>query len=157
METEQLIRKQLVSLIRQGNAFNPLANVLEDIPYKLTGKKIEGSDHTIWEITEHIRICLYDLVEYSKDSYFKSPPWPDGYWPEKTFPGSEKEWLESIERIKELTEEMIQMVQDPKRDLYEPFAANPSHHLLRQATIVAEHNAFHTGQLAMLKKVLLNG
>jgi hypothetical protein len=154
MNTDQVILEQLVSLIRQGNAFNPLTNVLEDIPYELTGKKIEGADHTIWEITEHIRICLQDLVEYSKDSYFKSPPWPDGYWPEKTFPGSEKEWLESIERIKELTEEMIQMVQDPKRDLYEPFAANPGHHLLRQATIVAEHNAYHTGQLAMLKKVL---
>jgi hypothetical protein len=156
MDTDKILRDQLETLIRQGNAFSPLVNVLENISYDDTGKKINGSDHTIWEITEHIRICLHDLVEYSKDSFFKSPPWPDGYWPEKSSPKSGKEWLESIERIKELTEEMIRMIQDPGRDLYEPFAANSNHNILRQATIVAEHNAYHTGQLAMMNKVLTN-
>jgi len=155
MHTDEVVRNQMKKMIRQGNAFAPLSEVLESVPYEKTGEKIPGSNHTIWEVTEHIRLCLYDLVEYSKDSYFKSPPWPEGYWPGRTAPSSEKEWMETVERISQLTEEMIELIQDPDNDLYQPFSSNPEHNLLRQAIIVAEHNAYHGGQLAMMKKVLV--
>ena len=89
--------------------------------------------------------------------YFQSPPWPDGYWPNHSAPASGKEWLETVERIEQLIEEMIELIQDPEKDLFEPFSSNPEHNLLRQATIVAEHNAYHSGQLAMMKKALKDG
>ena len=151
-DREQILRNQLVTMIRQGNAFTPVPQLLDSIPYEITGKHIEGYGHTVWELTEHLRIALHDLVEYSKDSHYQSPPWPEGFWPGTPAPPSREEWEESVKRIKELMEEMVEMVQDPSNDLFEPFAANPNHHLLRQATIVAEHNAWHGGQIAVVGK-----
>ncbi|MCF8309348.1 MAG: DinB family protein, partial [Bacteroidales bacterium] len=116
--------------------------------------QMEGFAHTVWELTEHLRLALHDLVEYSKDSHFQSPPWPDGYWPKNPAPASEKEWQNSLQQINDLREEMIRMVQDTSNDLFEPFKANPDHNLLRQATIAAEHTAYHGGQIAMLSKAI---
>lgn len=154
MPDDQKLRDQLVKLMKGGNAFFPLPEVLDSTPYEITSKKPEGFVHTIWEITEHIRICLHDLVEYSKSSYFQSPPWPEGYWPKNTGPESKEEWESSVGHIKALLEEMIDMVLDSSNDLFKPFAANPDHNLLRQATIVAEHNAYHNGQIVLLRKAL---
>ncbi|MBS3808005.1 MAG: DinB family protein [Bacteroidales bacterium] len=148
------LREQLAALISQGNAFTPLPQLLDSIPYEVTGQQVEGFSHTVWELTEHLRIALHDLVEYSKDSHFQSPPWPDGFWPDEPGLASREGWDESVRQIKALQEEMIEMVLDPANDLFEPFVANPDHHLLRQATIVAEHNAYHAGQIAMLSKAL---
>ena len=152
-EQEQKLRDQLEVMIRQGNAFRPLPQLLDSIPFDILGNQVEGFDHTLWELTEHLRIALHDLVEYSKDSH-QSPPWPEGFWPKNRGPRAKQEWQESIRHINELLEEIIEMVQDPSRDLFEPFSANPDHHLLRQATIVAEHNAWHGGQIALVKKAV---
>jgi len=152
--TEQILREQLVTLMKQGNAFRPMSDLFDSVPYQIVGKQEEGFSHTVWELTEHIRRALHDLVEYSKDSYYQSPPWPEGFWPEQPAPNSEEEWDESVRQINELLHKMIARVQDPSTDLFEPFKANPNHHLLRQATIVAEHNAYHAGQIAMLSKAI---
>jgi len=154
MDNDQKLRNQLVKLLKQGNAFMPIFSQLDSIPYENTGFRLEGFAHTIWELTEHIRLALHDLVEYSKDSYYQSPPWPDGYWPENDAPGSSREWSESIEHIENLLNEMINMVKDTTNDLLEPFIANADHNLLRQANIAAEHAAYHGGQIAMLNKAL---
>jgi len=151
-EEDKKLRDQLVAMIRQGNAFRPLPQLLDSIPFEITGKQVEGYDHNIWELTEHMRIALHDLVEYSKDSRYQSPPWPEGFWPDHLKPRSKEEWQQSVKHINELMEEMIEMVDDPSMDLFEPFSANPDHHLLRQATIVAEHNAWHGGQIAVVSK-----
>lgn len=150
---DQKLRDQLATMMRQGNAFTPLPDLLESIPYDVTGKQVEGFSHTVWELTEHLRIALHDLVEYSKESHYASPPWPDGFWPDQPAPASEEAWQESVKQIRALTEEMICLVRNPANDLFEPFEANREHHLLRQATIVAEHNAYHAGQIAMISKV----
>jgi hypothetical protein len=154
MDTDKKLREQLVKLLKQGNAFSPLSKQFESIPYDVAGERIEGFSHTVWEITEHIRLALHDLIEYSKDSHFQSPPWPDGYWPKNPGPASQKEWVESVQQINDLIGEMIHMIQDPSNDLFEPFEANPDHNLLRQATIAAEHTAYHGGQVAMLSKAI---
>jgi hypothetical protein len=154
MENDKKLREQLIKLIKQGSAFMPLSERFNSIPYEDTGVQLEGFSHTIWELAEHMRIALHDLVEYSKDSTFESPPWPDGYWPKNSVPNSQKEWLETIEQIENLIQEMTGLVEDPENDLFEPFQANPDHHLLRQATIFAEHNAYHGGQIAMLSKAI---
>ncbi len=156
MNSDQKLRNHLVKLLEQGNAFTPLFEQLDSIPYENTGLRLSGFAHTIWELTEHIRLALHDLVEYAKDSYYQSPPWPDGYWPENAAPGTRKEWKESIEHIDNLLNEMINMVKDTSNDLFEPFKANADHNLMRQATIAAEHAAYHAGQIAMLKKALQN-
>ncbi|MBS3770664.1 MAG: DinB family protein [Bacteroidales bacterium] len=151
-DSEQKLRDQLVTMIRQGNAFRSLPQLLDSISYEATGKQVEGFPHTVWELTEHLRIALHDLVEYSKDSHYQSPPWPEGFWPKHSKPRSSEEWKESVRHINDLMEEMVSLVQDPSNDLFQPFDAHPDHHLLRQATIVAEHNAYHGGQIAMLSK-----
>ena len=137
-----------------GNAFIPLGRVLDSTPFEIVAVPVIGYPHTIWELTEHIRLALHDLVEYSKDSWYQSPPWPEGYWPEHRAPESQQTWLASVAEIKRLIGEMVELISDPEIDLYSPFEAYGKHHLLRQATIVAEHNAYHNGQIVMLRKHL---
>ena len=151
---DQKLREKLVSMLRQGNAFTPLPQLLSSMPYKVAGEKPEGFSHTVWELTEHIRRALHDLVAYSKDSYYESPPWPEGYWPDNQAPADEKEWEDSLYQINTLLDEMIALVKDPNVDLFEPFQAHSGHNLVRQATIAAEHTAYHSGQIAMLSKAI---
>ena len=154
MDHDKQLRQQLAKFLDWGEAHADLSAAVAEFPPELCGRVPEGFPHSAWQLLEHIRIALWDIVAFSRGSKHKSPPWPDGYWPKAPAPPSEESWQQSIEAIKELLEEMRELIADPKRDLLAPIPRGTGQTLLRELLLVADHNAYHLGQLVLVRRAL---
>lgn len=154
MTHEQQIRQQLAKGLDWGEAHTDFRSTVADFPDDLRGVRPPGFSHSAWELLEHMRIALWDIVEYTKDSRHKSPPWPSGYWPRSPEPPQEEAWDQSIESVIDLIEEMRSLILDRSRPLLEPFPRSQGQTLMREAMLAADHNAYHLGQLLQVRKAL---
>jgi hypothetical protein len=155
MDSIESLRKELDRLLAGKGAHADFEAAVADFPAKLRGVKPEGaSSHTAWELLEHLRIAQWDMLEFSRDPKHVSPVWPAGYWPKKAKPGSAEEWERSVTAIRRDLNAMRKLVADPKSDLFTPFAHGEGQTLLREAMQMADHNAYHVGELIYLRRLL---
>jgi len=154
-KTEALI-SSLINLLDKENAHISLEKALKDIPFDLLGKKPNGLPYSIWQLTEHIRISQFDILEFSRNPEYQSPEWPEGYWPSETKPKSEDEWEKCVEQIKKDRNSFIELLKTNAETLYEPFKHGDGQSLLREALVLADHNSYHTGEIIVLRRLLNN-
>ena len=154
MTNDQQIRQQIAKLLDWGDAHADFRTAVEDFPDDLRGEVPSGFSRSAWELLEHMRIALWDIVEFTKDARHKSPPWPDGYWPPSRTPPQEEAWLQSVRSFVDLVEEMRGLILDRHRPLLEPLPRSQGQTLIREALLVADHNSYHLGQLVQLRKAL---
>jgi DinB superfamily len=102
MTHDQQIRQQLAKALDWGDAHADFRAVVDDFPEDLRGEVPSGFSHSAWELLEHMRVALWDIVEFTKDARHKSPPWPDGYWPSSPTPPQEEAWQQSVRSIVDL-------------------------------------------------------
>lgn len=154
MTQEQQIRQQLAKALDWGEAHVDFRTVIDDFPFDLRGEVPPGFTHSAWELLEHLRIALWDIVEFIKDSRHKSPPWPQGYWPPSPVPPQHEAWDQCIGSIVDLLEELRGMILDRSRPLLEPFPRSQGQTLMREALLAADHHAYHLGELVQVRKAL---
>ena len=151
---EKLLRQQLAKVLDWSEAHTDFATALKDMPFDLQGEVPKGLPHSPWQLLEHLRIALHDIVEFSRGSKHKSPPWPAGYWPATVAPPDEKAWKRSAASFMEHLEEMRALVADPSRELFKPLPHGSGQTLLREVLLAADHNAYHLGQLVLVRQAL---
>ena len=154
MDQDQELRKQLIKLMQGGQAFTPSDEILNGISLENAGKTVDNLPYTLWQLMEHLRIALLDILEFSRNPTYQSPQWPDGYWPEEKSPKDYATLEKCRTAIANGLEEMIQLVKDKSNDLFTPFPHGDGQNLLREAMLVAEHNAYHLGQIVALRRLL---
>jgi hypothetical protein len=148
------LRQHLINLLTKAEAHVDLESSIKDFPIKLRGIKPEGSPHTPWQLLEHIRIAQWDILEFSRSGKHKSPKWPDDYWPKTEAPPDDKAWDKSVKQIHADLKAISGLVSDPENDLVTPLAHGDGQTLLREVLLVADHNAYHLGQLILLRRIL---
>ena len=149
-----VLRQHLLELLQGGHAHAGFDAAVSGIPAGLRGKKPKGAPYTAWQLLEHLRLAQWDILEFSRDPKHVSPKWPEGYWPKTEAPPSAAAWDKSVRRFRADLKAMEKLVADPKSDLFAPFAHGDGQTLLREALLVADHNAYHIGQLVLLRRVL---
>ncbi|MGA2357211.1 MAG: DinB family protein [Terriglobales bacterium] len=149
---DQLLRNHLVDLLTGGRAHTTFDAAMGDWPVQLAGVKVANFPHTAWMLVEHMRIGQWDILEFSRDPKHVSPKWPEGYWPASDAPPNEKEWKASMAAFKKDLKSMAQFVGNRKNDLSAGIPWGDGQTILREALLVADHNAYHLGQLVMLRK-----
>ncbi len=154
METEKRLRQQLAKFLDWHEAHADFAAAVDDFPPELRGRVPPGLPHSAWQLLEHIRIALGDIVEFCRDTRHKSPPWPDGYWPKAPAPPSEQAWDQSVANVRSSIDTMRKLIDDPKHDLFAPLSGGSGQTLLREVLLAADHNAYHLGQLMLVRKAL---
>ena len=154
MNTDRSLREHLLYLLRGGGAHISFDDAVKDFPEELFNAKAEGVPYTPWQLLEHIRIAQWDIVEFSRDAAHVSPPWPEGYWPAPGEEADEEAWRRSLDSFRADLEAMCSLVEDPSNDLYAAIPHGDGQTLLREALLVADHNAYHLGALVMLKRLL---
>jgi uncharacterized damage-inducible protein DinB len=154
MDQDKILRKHLVKLLRGGQAFQPLGELLRGLNAETAGKQAAGLPYTIWQLLEHMRFTLQDILDFSRDAAYQEPDWPDAYWVKETAPADQAALDASIQAILKGINDMIALVEDSEQDLYAPFAHGKGQTLLREAMLVAEHNAYHTGQVILMRRLL---
>ncbi|HTR24751.1 MAG TPA: DinB family protein [Terriglobales bacterium] len=152
--SDKSLREHLQKLLSGREAHADFDSAIGDWPVQLAGAKVANFPHTAWMLLEHMRIAQWDILEFSRNPRHVSPKWPEGYWPELEAPATEKEWEQSIANFKQDSKTMGRLVANPKSNLHEKFPWGDGQTLLREALLVADHNAYHLGQLVMLRKCM---
>ncbi|MGH9413257.1 MAG: DinB family protein [Terriglobales bacterium] len=148
------LRDQVASVLRGGSAHATLAQALHGLTAAMAGKKAARAPYTCWQLLEHLRIAQHDILEFTRDRQWQSPAWPEGYWPASSAPASAAALAKAKRAAAADLEAMIALVRDPKRDLLAPLQHAPGKTLLQEALLLADHNAYHVGQMVVVRKLL---
>jgi hypothetical protein len=154
MNTDQALREHLVYLLRGGGAHLDFEAAVADLPVELRGAKPASLPHTPWRLLEHLRLAQWDILEFSRNPKHVSPPFPDGYWPQGDAPPDPAAWDRSVAGFRADLRAMQELVADPKTDLFARIPHGEGQTVLREALLVADHNAYHLGQLVVVRRLL---
>jgi DinB superfamily len=160
------LRKHLLDLLRGGQAHITFEKVVKDFPVDKAGIRPAGSPHSAWELLEHIRIAQEDIARFSgamaeqpgvadqaPKSYVELD-WPDDYWPKSPAPRNAEEWHKSIHAIRTDLAAFVRLLERPESDLFAVFPWGSGQTLLREALLIADHNAYHLGQLLLVRRMI---
>ena len=151
---EKALREQLRKVVAWGDAHVDWPEALRGFPAKLRGVRPPGAEHSAWELLEHVRIAQWDILEFSRNPKHVSPDFPSGYWPRSGALPSAAAWEKSLKAFFRDRREMQKLVASPKTDLFAPIAGGSGQTVLREALLIADHNAYHLGQFIMLRRLL---
>jgi DinB family protein len=151
---DQVLRKHLLYLLKDGGAHAKFEDVVPDFPAKLRGQRVPNFPHTAWMLVEHMRIAQWDILEFSRNGKHISPKWPEAYWPKTEAPPSAAAWNKSIANFRKDLKAMAALIADAKTDLFKPLPWGDGQTVLREALLVADHNAYHLGQIVTLRRLL---
>lgn len=153
-DVSRRIREQLQELLGGGSAHLTFDDAIADLPAKLRGGKPPGQPHTPWRLVEHLRITQRDILEFSRNPKHRSPNWPDEYWPPSDAPATAAQWAQSVRQFRSDLKAMQDLVADPATDLFAPIPGGDGKTIFREAMLLADHNAYHLGQLVLLRRLL---
>lgn len=148
------LREHLLRLLGGGSAHVDFDSAVEGFSAPLRGRRVPGVPYTAWSLLEHMRIAQWDMLEFSRNPKHVSPPFPQGYWPAEDAPPDEEAWKRSLKSFRADLAAMCALVEDPASDLFTPFAHGEGQTLLSEALQLADHNAYHIGQLVLLLRFL---
>lgn len=151
---DTVLREQLVELLRGGEAHVKAEAALAGVSPEFRNVRPAGGVKSVWEELEHLRLSQEDILRYTLDASWKSPEWPEGYWPASSEPVTDEEWGASVDAFFSNLEELIQLAQDSDVDLTAKIPHGEWRTYLRELLLVADHNAYHLGQIVQARKLL---
>ena len=153
-DKDKALREHVLYLLDGGGAHAKFDEAVADIPAKLRGKKPAGLTHSLWMLLEHLRLAQWDILEFSRNPKHASPKWPEGYWPKTEAPPTAAAWNASIKKFRKDLKAMQDLVKNPKTDLFARIPWGDGQTILREALLLADHNAYHLGQMLDVRRVL---
>ncbi len=154
MKNDRSLREHLVSLLTGENAHVNFESAIKGVSKDIRSKRPRGAEHSLWEILEHLRIAQWDILEFSRRSDHVSPEWPAGYWPAKQAPPSDDAWSKSVKAFRADLRAMADLVENESTDLFAKIPHGTGQTILREALLIADHNAYHLGQFVQLRRLL---
>jgi len=151
---ERALREHLLELLRGGHGHVPAEEALAGFPAQLAGAQPAGAPYSAWQLLEHLRLAQWDILEFSRRREHVSPAWPAGYWPPGEAPPEPGAWQASAAAFLRDLHAMQDLVADPATDLYARIPWGEGQTILREALLVADHNAYHLGQLVLVRRLL---
>lgn len=155
MTNDQSLRQHVLNLLSMKGAHMTFDDAVANFPEDMINAFPPNVPYTPWHLVEHLRITQWDILEYTRDPNHASPDWPSGYWRAHDEKADLAAWNASIEQFRRDLKAMQDIVADPNTDLLAPIPHGyGGHTVLREALILADHNAYHVGELAILRQVM---
>jgi DinB superfamily len=154
MADDSAVREHLIWLLEGGHAHTTFDDAVAEFPKDRLGTRPAGTPYSVWELVEHMRVAQHDMLHFSLSASHVSPEWPGGYWPRHPAPESAGDWDKSVRAFRKDLGEFVALIRDPARDLYKKFPWGSGQTLMREALQIADHNAYHVGQLILVRRLL---
>jgi hypothetical protein len=154
MAKDNALREHVLYLLKEGGAHANFEAAIKGLPVASRGKRPKGAEHSPWEILEHMRIAQWDILEFSRDASHVSPAWPAGYWPETQAPPNDRAWNKSVQAFRADFEALCALVADESVALFAKIPHGTGQTILREALLVADHNAYHLGEMVLVRRLL---
>ncbi|MEJ2051557.1 MAG: DinB family protein [Calditrichota bacterium] len=153
MDQEKILRERLLYVLEGKGAHVSFEDAIADFPEDYRGKKFPGLPYTAWQLLEHMRLSQWDILDFSRNPKYMSQNWPDDYWPKDEEPPDKNAWDNSIKLFLRDRKDMQSLVQNPSINLYTKIPHGSGQNILREALLVADHNAYHLGEMVLLRKI----
>jgi hypothetical protein len=147
------LRRHVLSVLDSKEAHLSFRDAVADFPPELRGKKPKGAPHTAWQLLEHMRLAQEDILDFSRNPNYQERKFPDDYWPATEAPPDEEAWDRSVKQFWQDLQAMQSLVAKTE-NLFAEILHGQGQTFLREAFLVADHNAYHLGQLVFLRKML---
>ena len=154
MADDNALRAQLVKFLDFEEAHVGFDRAVKGIPPRLRGKPPQGAEHSLWQLVEHLRIAQADILEFSLTAKYKEKKWPDDYWPKALGPRNAAAWTKAIASCRRDRKALQRLAANPKIDLLATIPHGTGQTYLREILLVADHNAYHIGQIVALRRRL---
>ncbi len=148
------LRQHLAELLIKGNAHLDFDKAVAGLPVELQGARPAGVPHSPWRLVEHLRIAQWDILEFCREPAHQSPQFPDGYWPTGDSPPDDLAWDLTCARFRADLRAMADLVTDSTVDPFAPIQGGDGQTVLKEALLVADHNAYHLGELVIVRRAL---
>jgi len=149
---DKMLISELTKLLLGGNAHVTLHDAIKGLPAKLRGVKADHIPYSIWQLVEHIRIAQWDMLQFCKDSNHNELKWPEDYWPKDVAPENDGAWNGSLKQIDSDLDEFIELMEHS--NIYQKLLHGQGQSILREALQIADHNAYHIGEIIALRRIL---
>jgi len=153
---DKLLRAHLAKLLDADTAHVNFEKTIAGWPAAHRAMKPEGAPYNAWQLLEHLRIAEWDILEFCRNPKHVSPGWPSGYWPSSAVPPNAEAWDASVKAFRADCEAMQKLVENPKTNLFARIPHGTGQTILREVLLAADRNAYHLGQLVLLRKMLGN-
>jgi hypothetical protein len=153
-DANQVLREQLLMRLKGRGAHMPFEDAVNDFPLDRINERFPNGTYSSWGLVEHLRIAQHDILDYIRNPDYRHMQWPKDYWPDETTTASAEDWQATIEAFLSDRGELEAMVEDPETDLYAEIPWGNGHTVLRELLIVSDHNAYHIGELAIMRQVM---
>jgi hypothetical protein len=154
MDKDKALREHLLYLLKGGGAHLDFDKAIAGLPPRLRGAKPDGMPHSVWRLLEHLRIAQWDILEFSRNAEHVSPKWPEKYWPKGDEPPDAAAWDASVAGFRKDLQSIEDLVANPRTDLFGRIPHGDGQTVLGEALLVADHNAYHLGQLVVVRRLL---
>jgi hypothetical protein len=154
MDQDNIVRDQLIAVLNGTNSHMGFAEVIADFPLPAINSKAPDIPYSPWHFLEHMRIAQWDILEFIRNPHHVSPDYPEGYRPRPSARADEAQWHETVSGFSGDLTALKEMVADPGIDLFAPIAHAPEYTIFREILVVAGHNSYHLGELALLRQAL---
>ena len=148
------IREHLRWLLTKGNAHMTFEEAAADFPEAPMNTLIPQGAYTPWHLLEHLRLAQWDILDFIRNPAYQEREWPRDYWPEQGRRATLQEWDETIRGFLLDRQALESIVMDPATDLLTPIPHGTGQTILREMLLVADHNAYHIGELAILRQIM---
>src|SRR5262245_24907854 len=156
MSSDAPLRAQLQKLLSSDEAHVGFDRAVEGIPVELRGRQPDGMPYSPWQLLEHLRLAQHDILDFCRNPKYEEMKWPDDYWPKSPAPKSADEWDDSVLRYHEDLKALEALAADTSIDLFAKIPHGSGQTYLRELLLVADHTAYHVGQLIVVRRLLGN-
>lgn len=155
MSNSTALRDHLVRLLDWEDAHVGFDKAIDGIPPDLRGARAPGFEHSPWALLEHLRLAQEDILDFCVNAaYTHRMAWPEDYWPRESSPPSEQAWTDSIAAFVRSRDELTRLAREVK-DLSATVPTGTGQQTyLRAILLVADHAAYHVGQLVAVRRAL---
>jgi hypothetical protein len=154
MTDEKALRALLRQLLDWEGAHVGFETAVAGIPPKLRGTRPPRGPHSPWQLLEHLRLTQFDILDFCVNPDYEERKWPDDYWPPSVAPSSKAAWEESIAQFLRDRRALQKLAADPKVELTARIPHGSGQTYLRELVLVADHTAYHVGQLVLVRQLL---
>ncbi len=154
MSDESVLREELLALVRGGNAHMTFGDAVSGFPLEEINRRVPNGSYTVWHLLEHMRIAQWDILEFVRNPRHVSPEFPSGYWPAVDHMASPKQWRKSISDFGSDLKAVEALITSETTNFFAPIPHAPDYTVFREMLLIADHNAYHVGELVSLRRVL---
>jgi hypothetical protein len=154
MNSDVMIREELINLLKGGNAHMSLREAVKDFPEEKINTVFPNGTYSAWDLLEHIRITQWDILNFIINSNYKEISWPDAYWPEKDKLAIKREWEKTILQFEKDNLALGKIVKNSETDLYAKIPHGDGQTILREILVVSDHNSYHIGEFAITRQAM---